>query len=279
MSPTLIGAVLFSALLHAGWNALLRQSEDRSWTAGWIGAATMIVCAPFLPFVGWPTTIWPYVLASASLHVVYLGLLAKAYRLNELSFAYPIARGSSPVLVAVGGLILAAEQPSWLQAVGIFSIVAGIIGIGLDSTHWDREGLIVALQIGAVIAVYTVLDGMGARRGGNSLQYNLWCFSIYGAAMLVRQFKTLGPKAFHGNAKDVGLAFGGGVTSVVAYGIVTWAMVHTKMGVVSALRETSIVFASVIGMVLLKEKFSSRKLAWSTLIAVGAVLIGISSRG
>ena len=239
----------------------------------------MLVCAPFLPLVGWPTIILPYVLASAFLHVVYLSLLAKAYRLNELSFAYPIARGSSPVLVALGGLILAAEQPSWMQAAGILAIVGGIVGVGLDSAHWDKEGLIVALQIGGVIAIYTVLDGMGARHGGNSLQYNLWCFSTYGLAMLVRQFKTLGSKAFHGKPKDVGLAFGGGVTSVVAYGIVTWAMVYTKMGVVSALRETSIVFAAVIGMVFLKEGFSAKKLVWSGVIALGAILIGIGSHG
>jgi drug/metabolite transporter (DMT)-like permease len=272
--PGVVAAVLFSAMLHAGWNGLLRQSNDRSWTVGWIGVSTLIVCGPLLPLVGMPQRVWPFVLASSTLHVVYLLLLAQAYKINELSFAYPIARGSSPMLVALGGLMFASERPRVLQELGIVAVVAGIIGIGLDSKHWDKRGLWIALLIGAVIATYTVLDGTGARISGLPMQYNLWCFSIYGSGVLLIQLATGGCNAFHGSAKSIAIAFGGGVTSVVAYAIVTWAMVRSPMGAVSALRETSTLFAAGLGMIFLKERFSFQKIIGCVAVAAGAAFIG-----
>ncbi len=276
MPPFVAAAVLFSALLHAGWNGLLRQSEDRTWTVGWIGFSTLIVCGPILPFVKFPANAWPFFLASAALHTVYLGLLAQAYKVNELSFAYPIARGSSPMLVSLGGLLTASEKPGLLQALGILAIVAGIATIGLESKHWDPKGFRIALLIGVVIAIYTVIDGIGARRSGMPTPYNLWCFSVYGLSVLVFQVSQGGWKAFHGPPKNVAIAFGGGVTSVIAYAIVTWAMVRSPMGMVSALRETSTFFAAIIGLVLLRERFSIQKLAGCLAIVGGAAMIGFA---
>jgi len=276
MPPGVVAAVLLSALLHAGWNALLRNSTDRSWAVGWIGVSTMIVCAPLLPFVGWPASVWPLMLVSSAFHVVYLLLLAQAYRHSELSFAYPIARGSSPMLVTIGGLLIASEHPSPLQAAGTVAVVLGIVALGLDSQAWDQAGFRVALAIGVVIAAYTVIDGIAVRRSGMPTQYNLWCFSLYGLTMLLIQLKTRGAKALAGDPKQIGLVFGGGVISVVAYAIVTWAMVHAPMGMVSALRETSTLFAALLGFLFLKERFSWKKLAFCSSIAAGAVIIGLS---
>lgn len=275
MAPFVIAAVLFSAVLHAGWNGVLRCSTDRAWTANWIGISTFLVCAPFLAFVGFPTKAWPYILASATLHVIYLGLLAQAYKINELSFAYPIARGSSPLLVAVGGLLVASERPGPVQALGIIAIVAGIIAIGLESKDWDRKGLYVALMIGVVIAGYTVIDGMGARSSRLPTQYNLWCFSIYGCAVLLIQLMTGGRQSLAGCTRNIAIACGGGVASVVAYAIVTMAMIRSPMGMVSALRETSTLFAAGLGIIFLKERFSIQKLGGCLAIAAGAVMIGL----
>ena len=270
-----VAAVLFSAFLHAAWNGVLRQSTDRAWAAGWIGVSTFVVCAPLLPLVGIPSQVWPFILASSTLHVVYLGLLAQAYKVNELSFAYPIARGSSPMLVCLGGILVASEHTRVLQTFGIIAIVSGIVAIGLVAKHWDRKGFLLALAIGAVIATYTVIDGIGARRCGLPTQYNLWCFSIYGLAILIIRLTMLGQKALHGSGKRIAFAFGGGVTSVVAYAIVTWAMVHVQMGAVSALRETSTLFAAGIGVLFLKEKFSLQKLFGCAAIVFGAALVGL----
>ncbi len=276
MPLAVIAAVLFSAMLHAGWNALLRNSVDRQWTASWIGISTFLVCAPLIPFVGLPRLSWPFVLCSAVLHVLYLTLLAQVYKLNELSFAYPIARGTSPMLVAVGGFVTASEKPGLVQALGIVAIVAGIIGIGLESKKWDRLGLLVALAIGVVIALYTVVDGIGARRSGLPMQYNVWCFSTYGFAILVIQIAQRGRRILECSRSDFAMAFCGGMTSVIAYAIVTWAMVHSPMGSVSALRETSTLFAAGIGMIFLKERFSMQRALGCVAIVAGAVVIGMA---
>lgn len=276
MPPGVIAAVLLSALLHAVWNGLLRQSADRNWTVGWIGFSTFLVCAPFLPFVAPPAGAWPFVIGSSSLHIIYLGLLARAYRDNELSFAYPIARGSSPMLVALGALLVAAERPRVLQAVGIVLIVGGIAAIGLDAKHWDRRGFWIALLLGLVIATYTVIDGVGARRCGLPTSYNLWCFSIYGMTVFFLRLAVGGRSAFAGRAKHIGIAISGGATSVVAYAIVTWAMVGAPFGMVSALRETSSLFATAIGFIVLGERVSIQKLVGCVAIVAGAVTIGMS---
>ena len=179
------------------------------------------------------------------------------------------------MLVAIGGFVTASEKPGLLQALGIVAIVAGIIGIGLESKKWDRLGLLVALAIGVVIALYTIIDGMGARRSELPMQYNVWCFSTYGFVILVIQIAQRGRKILDCPRKDFAMAFCGGITSVVAYTIVTWAMVHSPMGTISALRETSTLFAAGIGMVFLKERFSMQRTLGCVAIVVGAVMIGI----
>ena len=275
MPTGVVLAVLFSAVLHAGWNALLRQSGDRNWAIGWIGVATFLCSAPFIPFTGLAVKAWPFVVGSAALHVVYLSLLARAYSKNELSFAYPIARGTSPLLVAVGGASFAGEALRPLAILGIGAIVVGIIGLGIAGKHWDRHGLQTALAIGAVIAVYTVLDGIGARLCPSSAQYNVSCFALYGFMIAGSRLMRNGSTGLSGTRRDILLALGGGASSVVAYAIVTWAMVHSPLGAVSALRETSTLFAAGIGFLFLNEQFTVQKALGCTAIVVGAAMVGI----
>lgn len=272
MSPAVAAAVLFSAVLHAAWNALLRGSSDRQSATGWIGAAAFMLCAPWLPFVGLPNRAWPFVLASAALHIVYLGLLASAYEKTDLSVAYPIARGSSPLLVALGGASLASERLSLPSMIGILLVCGGILLIGLDSKKWDRSALAIALSIGAVIAAYTILDGLGARRCDSSAQYNLWCFSIYGCAVAVQRLRFGDVRCrLRGHLSSVV----GGLFSVVAYSIVTWAMVHAQMGLVSALRETSTLFATLIGVAWLKERATLLRIAGCASIVLGSACFAL----
>ncbi|RYG26344.1 EamA family transporter [bacterium] len=272
MSSFVALAVVFSAALHAAWNALLRGSSDRRKATGWIGAASFLLCAPFLPFVGFPTGAWPYILVSSVIHIVYLRLLASAYDKSELSFAYPIARGSSPLLVALGGAITASERLSLSSVAGIVLISGGILMIGLDAKHWSRHALFSALSVGAVIAAYTVVDGLGARRCDSSAQYNVWCFSIYGA-IVATQIRA-GPKPFEEVRANLP-ALLSGAASVVAYSIVTWAMVHASMGLVSALRETSSLFAAVIGVIWLGERATPLRIAGCVGIVLGAACFAV----
>ncbi len=268
-------AVLFSAALHAPWNALLRGTSDRRTATGWIGAATFLLCAPLLPFVGFPTPAWAHVLTSAALNIVYLRLLATAYDKSELSFAYPIARGSSPLLVALGGAVLASERLSYSSLAGIALISGGILLIGLGAKAWNRHALVLALAVGFVIATYTVIDGLGARRCASSVQYNVWCFSIYGACVAAQNLRP-GVLRRPVSALRAHLpAMLSGAASVVAYGIVTWAMVRSPLGLVSALRETSSLFATVIGVVWLKERPTPLRVGGCLGIVLGASCFAI----
>ncbi len=279
MSPVAYGLVLFSALLHAGWNAVLRGGDDRTWAAGWMGIATFAVAAPLLPFVPIPAAAaWPSIAFSSGLHVIYMELLMIAYRKGELSTAYPIARGTSPVLVTLGAWLLVREVPSPFAIAGVFIVSAGILSIALERGHFDRLNidrgtLIASLLTGVTIACYTVSDGIGVRTAGNALSYNVWIFSIYGLLMTLVFIARRGTKALKGEPRRVGLAVGGGIVSVVAYALVTMAMQHGAMGQVSALRETSVVFAALIGRFFLGESLQARRLAACFAVAAGAVLL------
>lgn len=275
MSAVVIAAVLFSAMLHAGWNSLIRGSSTPVWTVAWIGVSTFVVCAPFLPFVGIPVLAWPYILTSAMLRVISISLLVQAYKVNELSFAYPIARGSSPVIVTIGGMLIASEKLGIVQIVGITTIVCGMVAIGFDSKNWDKTGVYLALCSGIVIAAYTLIDGLGARRSGLPTQYNLWCFSIYGCILLIIQLVKNGSKSLAGHKRDILIACAGGMMCVMAYAIVTRVMVHSALGLVAALRETSTIFAGVFGLLFLREKFSVKRILGCVAIAGGAIAIGL----
>lgn len=275
MTPVGIGLVLFAALLHAAWNAALRGGEDRAWSAGWMCVATFAVSAPWIPFVGLPADgAWPYLLASAVLHLVYFELLVVVYRSGDLSAAYPIARGSSPLLVCLGGWAIAREAMPWPSVLGVLLVSGGILAIARDQMKLHRGTLLASLATGACIAGYTLMDGLGVRQAGDPMAYNASLFAIYGGVLALRFAVRYREAAIpEGGAKRVALAFAGGVVSVIAYALVTLAMRHGTMGLVSALRETSVVFAALIGKFVLSERLLPRRLAACATIAIGALLL------
>lgn len=273
--------VIFSAILHAGWNAVLRGGQDRAWSAGWMAIATCLFSLPWLPFVGVPAAAaWPYLLISAVLHNVYLELLVVAYRTGDLSAAYPIARGSSPVLVCLGAWLAAGETLSPLNAAGVLLVSGGILSIARDRGRIDRQTLLASLATGVCIATYTVLDGLGVRHTSLPFAYNAWQFVIYGGMMGARFLYRLGWRAAVAptgdpiqNRKFIAAACAGGVVSVCAYALVTIAMQHSQLGLVSALRETSVVFAALIGRFILREPLPFRRAVACVAIAAGAVFL------
>ena len=255
---------------------MVRNSADRTWTVAWIGFSTFLVAAPLLPFVHFPTHGFGFAAVSAVLHVLYLGLLAKAYKLHTLSTAYPIARGSSPALVAIGGLVFAHERLSVLGAAGCGCVVVGILLLGLGEHGISKSGVGLAVSIGGIIALYTVIDALGVRASGRSIDYNVWSYAIYGA--LTTAFFTVrrGANWFKGEPKRVAAATMGGLVSMIAYAIVTFAMRSSSMGYVSALRETSVVIAAFLGWCILREKFTAQKGVATVLVTIGAGLIGLA---
>jgi drug/metabolite transporter (DMT)-like permease len=277
MTPLVIALVLGAAVLHAGWNAVLRSSLDRLRGIVIMCMTCAVVAIPFAVVLPAPDPAsWPYIVLSAVLQVCYCFFLVRAYREGDFGQIYPIARGSSPLLVTLGAALLAGEHLGLGPLAGVFLVCAGIFASarGIDRAHLGA--VFAALATGVFIAGYTLTDGIGARLAGHAASYAAWSFIAQGAPMpliylaLRRQFPI---QSFDGATLR---AMGGGVVSLVAYGTVIWALAHSPMGQVSALRETSILFAAVIGRVFMGEALTPRRIAAVAAIAIGGACLSLS---
>ena len=276
MNAWIVALVLSTAVFHAGWNAVLRHSRDRLLATAMIALGGAAVAATFLPFLPWPgRPSLPFMLASFALHTVYRTLLIFGYRWGELGVVYPIARGSAPLLVTGAAALFAGEHLSAPALAAIAVISLGIVA--LSQSHLATappRALIIAIATGAVIAGYSVVDGMGARRAASAFSYAFWLEAVEclpWAFVLLRRRGTLHGAALGGSWRAVA----GGVVSILAYALVVWAMTQGALGIVSALRETSVVFAALIGWLFLGERLTWRRLLTCCGIAVGIVMLGL----
>ncbi|MBW9106668.1 DMT family transporter [Paraburkholderia phenoliruptrix] len=274
------GLVLFAALLHASWNALLHGNRDRFLSITWMSVAIAAVSTLIVAFLPLPdAAAWPYVVASGLVHIGYNASLVYAYRRGDLAQAYPVARGSSPLLVALGAALFAHELIGPLHALGIAMICGGIISIALQGGRVSRAGVLAALTTGATIALYTVIDGIGVRlSGGKALAYTAWMFLFYWlmpVLFVARRGLAELWTPLRSTPGAVVSSLGGGLVAVGAYGIVIWAMQSGAMGTVSALRETSVVFAVLIGRLFLGETVTGKRWLACVVVAAGAVCLGL----
>ena len=282
MTVSVFVAVLFAAGLHAVWNAMLKGGAgDRLWTMTVMSLAVALVGAAAVPFLPWPAAAsWPYIVASGLLHVGYNLFLVQTYETGDFSETYPIARGSSPMLVATGAAVFAGERPGLLALLGIALVSGGIMSLAFKTKGLPIASLPAALATGALIAAYSVVDGLGVRAAGDTLAYAAWMSVLEGCPMLF-VFVVLRGGVRNGIAMLVSAsargflgAMLGGWVSLIAYAIVIWAMHYGPMGPVSALRETSVLFAALIGRFVLQEQLSPRRIASCVVIACGAACIG-----
>lgn len=273
MSPVVFACVMSAAVLHAGWNAVLRGGGDRLWSMTLMMIAVSAVTAVAMVFVPWPNAAsWPYVIASAIIHLAYNLSLVRTYRSGDLGQTYPISRGSSPVLVALGAALWAHETLNVLSYAGIALVSGGIFSLAFRGRKVRADFLPAAFTTGALIGAYTVVDGIGVRLSGDSLSYSMSMFLLWSITMpMVYVALRRKPPAY--TAPQTVMALTGGIVSILAYGIVIWAMQYDAMGVVSALRETSVVFAAIIGRVFLKEKLTARRIVACLAIATGAAFL------
>jgi uncharacterized membrane protein len=273
MTSYVLGLVMCAAILHAGWNAVLRGGGDRLWSMTLMMIAVTVVTGVALPFLPWPNAAsWPYIIASAVIHVGYNLSLVRTYRSGDLGQSYPVSRGSSPVLVALGAAVFAHEVPTVAVWVGIGLVAAGIISLAFGNRKVRIDFLPAAFTTGVLIGGYTVVDGIGVRLSGNSTAYTNTMFLLWSITMPATFYAMRGkPPAY--TLIQTAMALTGGLVSIAAYGIVIWAMQFDAMGVVSALRETSVVWAALIGRVFLKEKLSARRIGSCLAIAAGAACL------
>lgn len=271
--PT-VALVLFAAALHASWNAMLRGGRDRLWSMTVMNIATVILCAVAVLLVAVPAPVsWPYIIASGLLHVGYSLFLVRTYRTGDLGQTYTIARGSSPVLVTLGAAVFAGELPGPLGIVGILLVSGGIISLAFERREQSGAVLPYALITGAFIGAYSVTDGVGVRLTSDAIGYTLWMELVAGVIFPFAYAHRRGWGSLVRGARETGIAAAGGLISILGYGIIIYAMSKGPMGSVSALRETSVMFAAIIGAVFLHERLTPYRLMACLVIAAGAVCI------
>ncbi len=272
-----VAVVLLAALLHASWNALVKAGNDRLVVlaiANGIGILISLLIAPFVPLP--LAASWPYLLVSVILHTGYYFFLIRAYRVGDLSHVYPLARGLSPMLVALLAALFANEIPPPWGMAGIVLACAGIVSLAFDSgPPWrgDRRPLSFAVGTAVFIAAYTLADGMGVRRAGHALAYIVWLMILDGIPIIcftayLRRHQLVASLSgnWRAGCTSGALQFG-------AYAMVIWAMSLGAMASVSALRETSVIFAAFIGAFVLKERVGALRIAAAILVALGIVLM------
>ncbi|MDN2486550.1 DMT family transporter [Kosakonia sacchari] len=275
MPTYLVLLTLFAALLHASWNTLLRGGTDRLWSMTIMCATialTCIVVAPFLPLPAYAS--WKYALLSALLHVGYNLCLVRSYQSGDLGQTYPIARGSSPLMVTSAAALFAGEKVAVNALAGIGLISGGILLLALQRRRLALPGLKYSLATGAFIAAYSVVDGIGVRIAGDAIAYTVWMSALWGALMPALYIGLRDAKSLLRWRPGVVRAATGGLVSLLAYGIIIYAMATAPMGAVSALRETSVLFAALLGYLFLGETLTLRKVLACTVIATGTVMIG-----
>ncbi|WP_312386848.1 DMT family transporter [Atlantibacter hermannii] len=266
---------LFAALLHASWNALLRGGTDRLWTMTIMCMAIAMTCAVTALFLPPPAPAsWGYALLSALLHVGYNLCLVRSYQNGELGQTYPIARGSSPLLVTCAASVFAGEKMALHTLGGVVLVSGGILMLAMQGRKLAMPGLNYTLATGAFIAAYSVVDGMGARASGNALSYIVWMSALWGVLMPGVYIVLRDGKSLRRWQPGMLSAAAGGLLSLLAYGIIIYAMTAAPMGAVSALRETSVLFAAVLGYLFLGETLTLKKIMACMVIVAGTLVMG-----
>lgn len=276
MSVVAVGLAVLAAILHASWNAFLRTGADRLWSITVMSLAGSIICLPFLFMLPLPgAAAWPYILLSAGLQVGYSLFLVAAYRHGELGQVYPIVRGTVPLLVTLGGFLAFGETLGPWQTLGVIMIATGIMSLSLGKTRAATSSILFALTTGLIIACYSTVDSRGVRLVEQPVSYALWVLFLFGLMITLAFIITRRGLVIDMRSPVTWKAVGGGVLAMLAYGLVVVAYAHAPAGLVTAVRETSVVFAVLIGALLLGETLTMRRLLACVIVASGAIAISL----
>jgi phosphonate utilization associated putative membrane protein len=271
-----VAAVLFGALLHASWNAMVKSSSDKALDTALIHVLGSVVALPLLLVVGLPNAAsWPYIAASLVIHIGYYIALTGAYKHGDLGLTYPLMRGTAPLLVALSASLTLGETLSPLSWAGVLGVSCGVLALGLSRHAMDSPRAVAfALTNAVVIAVYTVVDGLGVRQSGNALQYVAILFVLDGWPFGLMVLRRRGLAVAWPYARlRAPLALVGASASLGSYGIALWAMTRAPVATVAALRETSVLFAALLGSWLLKEAFTVRRAVGTAAIVAGVMAL------
>lgn len=266
-----VGLVLLAALMHATWNAIVKVHDDRMLVLAAVKLPTMVIGCTILFWTGLPDAASvPFACGSALAFIGYAFFLVRSYAMADFNFVYPVARGAAPLLVALASGILLGEWFEPLEAAAFLVACSGFFMIAFAGAPDNaRRAIGHGLGVSAFIAVYTILDGMGARVSGNALAYTALGNILSGVLLVSLVCRHRVPELGRYIGRHRVATLCGGALMFIAYALVLHAMTLAPVALVAALRETSVVFAALIGAVFLKERSGPWRLAASVTIATG----------
>jgi drug/metabolite transporter (DMT)-like permease len=290
MSIQVMLLVLLGAFLHASWNAVVKSSRDKFLDIVLVTGGSALLSAFILPFLPVPAPAsWAYAAASVVIHIGYFALVAAAYRAGDMSFAYPLMRGTAPLLVTIASGPLIGEYLSLGAWTGVLLISAGVLGMtvvhrepGADGTSaggTSAAGMRAAspaLANAMVIAVYTVIDGAGVRLSGHAAAYTMWVFMLTALPLVAWAALRRGSDLAAHLRDRWHFALIGGACTLGAYVLALWAMTQAPVALVAALRETSILFGTALSALVLKERFGWTRHAAAAVVVSGAVILKLA---
>ncbi|HWT61561.1 MAG TPA: DMT family transporter [Ochrobactrum sp.] len=281
MSGSVLLIVLCGAFLHASWNAIVKGSGDKFFAAASVTGAAGLVAVFFLPFLPLPhPSSWIFIGLSTITQAFYMSLVAAAYKSGDMSEAYPIMRGTPPLLVALVSAPLIGEMMGWRSWFGVILICSGVLAMALEARRRNggtsSKTALIALANAGFIAAYTIIDGVGVRASGHTLSYTLWLF-------LINAFPLTGWALYREPDRFINYvrnrwrpSLVGGLGTLGSYGLALWAMTMAPIAVVAALRETAILFGVLISAFILKEKVGFPRFLAAGLIVLGAITLRLS---
>ena len=275
MNTTVFCIVLFSALLHAIWNSMASKYKDKNVSIGAIVYGHVPLCIVAIIFLPAPSIeSFPYIILSALIHQGYQNFLLTAYQTGKFTTVYPVARGFGPLVATIISIIFLGVYLKAFTILSIFFISSGVMLIGLFSKSVIRNNKILytSLATGVFIGIYSVVDGQGARISGSAISYMSWVFIFsalfFPVVLHFRKQKNILKKTL---TKGKSVFWIGGTFSYIAYVITVWAFTKAPVPMVSALRESSIIFAIFIGYFYLKDKVNFYKIVSILLIFLGVI--------
>ena len=276
LSASVTLAVLLAAVTHATWNAIAHGIKDQLLAFGLIGAGGIVVAIPVICLAPMPhRACWRYLLISVAIHVGYNLLLMRSYRYGEFSQVYPLARGTSPLVVTILAAIFVRERPSPAQLTGVLVVSAGLATLVFAGRRPGRTALLAAIGTGLTIAAYTTVDGVGVRASGSPAGYIGWLMLLESLGVpllaLIRRRDVIARQP----RRIIGSGLLGGALSVLAYGLVLWAQTRGALAPIAVLRETSVIFGAIIGRVAFREPFGRTRIAATILVCAGIVLLNV----
>ena len=271
----LFSVLLIAALSHAICHSLLKHNKNPLGLLGITSICEIIIFTPLVFFVSFPTPyIWVLIIISALLHGLYRMLVLYSYRFGDLSFVYPVARGGSSLLLVMISIFYLSDKISVFGFLAIVIICFGLFLISYSKkSKFNKIAFFLALLTALMITAYTLIDGIGVRHSENAYTYLYWMLLLNGTPVLIASFmfKNNGLRKINRDLLIKGIIFG--LLAPLAYGLVVWCMQYLPIAYASAIRETSIIFATLLGFLILKEKDANSRIISATFIVIGISIL------